>query len=192
MTFIMAEKTIFLIDGAYLSFISKFLGKGKHLKFKIENFAKNIAKKLKKECNEIYFYTAPPYQSQKPTEEENKRKANYDKFIEKLKKIANPKILVREGRCQKIKNDFSQKGVDTLMTIDLLKTSLNENIKTILILTSDTNFVPVINEIKEKKELVLAYFTDKKRKSAFTLSNHLWNAFKKKIHIKLNDFYNNN
>lgn len=182
------DETIFLIDGGYLSFISKFLGKGKHLKFKIEIFAKNICKRINLQCDEIYFYIAPPYQSSQPTIEENKRKANYDKFIDLLKAVKNPKINIREGRCQKIKNDFSQKGVDTLITMDLLKSSQNETIKNIILLTADTDFVPVIRDIKTNKNLVLAYFTDKRRKSAFTLSNHLWNVFTKKILIKLSDF----
>lgn len=182
------EKTIFLIDGGYLSFISKFLGKGKHLKFKIEKFAENVCKRNGLKCEEIYFYTAPPYQSPKPTPEENKRKANYDKFIGILRKIKEPKIYVREGRCQKIKNDFSQKGVDTLITMDLLKSSQDKDVKNIILLTSDTDFVPIIKDIIDKKNLILAYFTDKKRKSAFTLSNYLWDTFKRKILILIVDF----
>lgn len=185
----MEERTIFLIDSGYLSFISKFLGKGRHLQFKIENFAMNLSKRIGLNCHEIYFYTAPPYQSPKPTNEENKRKANYDKFIGLLKKVENPKIIIREGRCQKIKNEFSQKGVDTLITMDLLKTSKNDEIKNIILLSADTDFVPIVEDIKNEKNLILAYFTDKRRKSAFTLSNHLWNVFRKKVMIKLEDFY---
>lgn len=190
MFFMMEDKSIFLIDGGYLSFISKFLGKGKHLQFKLEKFAMNLSKKIGLKCNEIYFYTAPPYQSPKPTIEENKRKANYDKFMDILKKVENPKVIIREGRCQKIKNEFSQKGVDTLITMDLLKASQNDSIKNIILLSADTDFVPIVKDINNKKNLVLAYFTDKRRKSAFTLSNHLWNVFKKKILIKLEDFKN--
>ena len=171
-----------------MSFISKFLGKGKHLKFKIEKFTENVCKRNGLKCEEIYFYTAPPYQSPKPTPEENERKANYDKFVGILGKIKEPKIHVREGRCQKIKGDFSQKGVDTLITMDLLKSSQDKDVKNIILLTSDTDFVPIIKDIKDGKNLILAYFTDRKRKSAFTLSNHLWNVFKKKILISIDDF----
>ena len=184
------DKTIFLIDGGYLSFVSKFFGGGKHLKFKIERFAENICKRNGFKCEEIYFYTAPPYQSPNPTTEENKRKANYDKFTGMLKKIKEIKIHVREGRCQKIKNDFSQKGVDTLITMDLLKSSQDKYVKNIIILTADTDFVPIIKDIRDGKNLILAYFTDKKRKSAFTLSNHLWDVFKKKILVEFDDFKN--
>ena len=182
-------KAILFIDSAYLSFISKHFGKGKPLRFKIEKFAENICKEKNLQCEEIYFYIAPPYQSPKPTEEENTRKENYDKFIEKLKMV-HPKINIREGRCQKINATFQQKGVDTLMTLDLFKVSQKGMIKTIIILTSDTDFVPVIEHIKNEHnmKIILAYFTDRKRKSAFSLSNYLWKSVDEMILIRKEHF----
>jgi len=186
--FFIMEPTIIFIDAGYLSFISKYFGKGRPLKYKIENFAINIVKSKNLECKKIYFYTAPPYQSAKPTKEENKRKANYDRFITKLKNT-NPKIIVREGRCQKINEGFYQKGVDTLITIDLSRIPKKENIKKVILITSDTDFVPIIKDLKEDGiEVILAYFTDKKRKSAFSLSNYLWKICKDKILIKKEHF----
>ena len=182
------EKTIVFIDAGYLSFISKFFGGGKPLKYKIEVFAKNLAKSKNFECKKIYFYTAPPYQNPKPTKEENKRKANYDKFVAKLKEVG---IVVREGRCQKINNTFQQKGVDTLLTIDLSRIPKKENISNIIVLTSDTDFVPIIKDLfKDGINVILAYFTDRRRKSGLSLSNHLWKACKSKIKIRKEFFIN--
>jgi len=184
------DNTVIFIDGGYLSFISKHLGEGKPLKFKIEKFAENLAKMNGLSCKEIYYYTAPPYQSASPTESENKRKRNYDKFIQKIGKL-NPKIHTREGRCQKDdKGCFHQKGVDTLLTMDLLKVSQKGDIKTIILLTADTDFVPIIKDIQKDygMKVILAYFTDRKRKSAFSLSNHLWDNCDKKILLKKEDF----
>lgn len=185
------EKTILFIDGAYLSYISKYFGKGKYFKYKIENFAINLAKEKNLICEEIFYYTAPPFQSPKPTEEENQRKKNYDKFLNKIKNT-KPKINIKEGRCQKIDNTFQQKGVDTLMTMDLLKVPDKKNIKNIILLTADTDFVPIIKEIINEKntKIILAYFTDRKRKSAFSLSNQLWKICKEKILIKKEHFTN--
>ena len=179
------EKTVFFIDGGYLSFISKYFGKGKPLGNKIEKFAQNIAKIKNLEVEEIYFYTAPPYQSSTSTIEENKRRANYDKFILKLREV-KPKINIREGRVQKSEGGFQQKGVDTLLTMDLLKVSQKKEIKNLILLTSDTDFVPIIHEIRKDfgVKIILAYFTDRKRKSGFSLSNHLWNVCDDKILIK--------
>ena len=113
------SECIILLDGGYLTYISKFFGKGKPLKYKIEKFAVNLSKEKGFSVKEIHYYTAPPFQSSKTNEEENKRKANYDRFIQKLKEV-KPTIIVREGRCQKIvdknREEFTQKGVDTLLT----------------------------------------------------------------------------
>ena len=179
------SQTIVLIDGAYLSFISKYFGKGKPLKYKIEKFVINLCNDLNLFCKEIYYYTAPPYKSSIPTDSERQRQRNYDKFILKLK-LAKPRIIVREGRCQKIDNTFQQKGVDTLMTMDLLKITGQRRTDSIIILTSDTDFVPIIKDIREGHNIkvILGYFTDRKRKSAFSLSNHLWNACDKRALIK--------
>ena len=186
--FIMKQAIVF-IDAGYLSFISKFFGNGKPLKYKIEVLAKNLAKSKNLECKRIYFYTAPPYQSSKPTKEENKRKANYDKFITKLKEVG---IIVREGRCQKINNIYQQKGVDTLLTIDLSRIPKKEGVSDAIVITSDTDFVPIFNDLSEDGiNVILAYFTDKKRKSGLSLSNHLWKACKDKIKIKKEFFINN-
>ena len=183
------ENTVLFIDGGYLSFISKHFGEGKPLKYKIEKFAINIAKEAELNCQIIYFYIAPPFQSPKSSNEENMRKANYDRFIEKLK-FAKPEIKVREGRLQKINETFQQKGVDTLMTMDLLKIAQQKAIKNVIIITADTDFVPIIKDIRKTYgiKVFLAYFTDRRRKSAFSLSNHLWKAVDKRILIKRKHF----
>lgn len=185
----MIKKAVIFIDGAYLSYISKHFGKGKYLKYRIENFSKKITDEKELLCDKIYYYTAPPFQSPKPTKEENKRKEKYDKFIEKVKCV-KPSVYIREGRCQKINETFQQKGVDTLMTMDLLKTSQQKEVETIIILTSDTDFVPIIKSIKQDSniKIILAYFTDRRRKSAFSLSNHLWKICDDKILIKKGHF----
>jgi len=182
------KQTIVFIDAGYLSFISKFFGNGKPLRYKMEVLAKNLAKSKNLECKKIYFYTAPPYQSPKPTKEENLRKANYDKFVSKLKEVG---INIREGRCQKINNIYQQKGVDILLTIHLSRIPKKEGITYAIVITSDTDFVPIINDLSEDGiNVILAYFTDKKRKSGLSLSNHLWKACKDKSKIKKEYFYN--
>jgi uncharacterized LabA/DUF88 family protein len=142
-------------------------------------------------CSRTYYYTAPPYQSPKPTEDEIERRRKYDKFVSKLKSI--PNFFVREGRCQKGDDDFHQKGVDTLLVMDLMDTILQRNIKSILLLTSDTDFVPLLNKIRNdyKIRVILYYFSDYIRNSKFSMSNHLLTAcdnhfLVKKEHIESN------
>jgi len=114
-----------------------------------------------------------------------------NQLLKKTKEKRVIKINIREGRCQKIDNTFQQKGVDTLLTIDLSRIPKMEGIFDVIVLTSDTDFVPVINDLFEDKiNVILAYFTDKKRKSGLSLSNHLWKACKDKIKIRKEYFLN--
>ncbi len=110
------EKTYVFIDSAYLSLISKHFGSGRYLNFDVNQFAIAIVKYKNLWCEGVFYYTAPPFQSSPPKEDEIKRRADYDKFIAKIKKA--PNFTVREGRCQKIGNEYFQKGVDTLFTMD--------------------------------------------------------------------------
>lgn len=167
------EQTVVFIDAGYLSKISQHFGKGKHLKIDLLKFSRYLCIKQGLWCKNVYYYTAPPFQSEKPTKEEAERKAKYDSFISKIKK--NPEMIVREGRLQKICGEFTQKGVDTLLTMDLFEVSLTQKIRTIILLACDTDFVPILKKLREEKgiKIILYYYTDRIRKSKFSLSNHI-------------------
>ena len=72
-------------------------------------------------CEHIYFYTAPPFQNENPTQEDRKRYSRYESFKNKLSK--DKIISIREGRCQRLKVDgkyiYNQKAVDVLLATDL-------------------------------------------------------------------------
>ena len=174
---------IVFIDGAYLSLVSKFLGEGKHLKFDIKKFAENLAKKENLICKDIFYYNCPPFQGTPPTEEQEKRKAGYDKFISKLDLSG---IKVREGRCQMINNEYAQKGVDVLLSIDLIRQS--GKIKNFVLVACDTDFVPAIKDVREKDKVnvILYYFRDKNSK--FSMSDHILGVCNKKVRLKKEDF----
>ena len=107
------------------------------------------------------------------------RKANYDKFISKLRKL---NIIVREGRLQKIDSIYKQKGVDTLLTMDLMTLSNNKGKKNIILLACDTDFVPILNQTRKNGcRIVLFYFSDYKRKSNFSMSNYILTACDKSV-----------
>lgn len=170
--------TLIFIDAGFLSKLSKHFGNGRHLKFNYVNFFEYLANKKNLSLEKIFYYTAPPFQSDKPSKEEAIRKKGYDKFIEKFKK--EKLVVIKEGRVQRLINskgiiEFHQKGVDTLMTLDLaLVKNKFPNIKEILLLTSDTDFCPVIRElIKSGIGVILFTYYEKKRDSDFLLSNHL-------------------
>jgi uncharacterized LabA/DUF88 family protein len=182
----MKEAIIFL-DGAYISLISKHFGGGKPLNFDIKKFGEKLAQKEGLFCKYIYYYTSPPFQSDNLNENEIKRKQGYDKFTNKLRKIG---IYVREGRCQKIANEFSQKGVDTLITIDMIRNA--SLIKNFILVTCDTDFVPAIKDVKVKDQVkvIIYYFKDFLKNSKFSMSDHILDVCDKRILLKKEDFEN--
>ena len=187
----MGEKILFFIDAGFLSKLSKHFGKGKYIKFKIKNFVNKICSNNKFDSEKIFYYTAPPYQPNKPSKSEIKRKENYDSFRNSLIKEG---IVFREGRCQRLKIDgkfmYKQKGVDTLLTIDLshVKEDYPE-IKRIVLISSDTDFVPIIEDIKKRNlEVILFTYFDRKRGSPFSSSNHLLKVASRWIKLNKDDF----
>ena len=177
------DRTVVFLDGGYLSKISKYFGKGRPYKVDLKQFAITLDKEKDLWCLHTYFYIAPPYQSPTPTKEETIRKANHDHWISKLDRIND--FTVRQGRCQKCGiNDYQQKGVDTLITMDLSKLPLeHKGIQKIIILACDTDFVPILNELRRKNHLhvILAFFSDRVRNSEFSMSNHILTACDEKV-----------
>jgi uncharacterized LabA/DUF88 family protein len=187
------DDSFIFIDAGFLSKLSKYFGKGKYIVYDLIKFCENISKKQKLNCNKIFYYTAPPFQSNAPTEKERERKDRYDTFIKKLSK--NPKIEIREGRCQRLINKnghvkYSQKAVDSLMVIDLMKIPLKyPNLKKISLIACDSDFVPVINELKEIGiEIILFTYFTKKRDTNFSRSSYLNNVVNKYVRLSKEDF----
>lgn len=188
------EETLVFIDEGFLDKLTKLFGEGIRLKFDKFNFAKRIANNHNLFCKHLFYYTCPPFQSNPPTEEQIKRERGYDKFINALSK--NKEITIRQGRCQKIINpngrvDYSQKGVDTLLTIDLshLKEDFPD-VKKIILVSSDTDFCPIIKDIERrwKIEVILYSYFERRRSSKFSLSNELIKCCSKYLKLTKEDF----
>ena len=98
-----------------------------------------------------------------------------------------PAVYVREGRVVRDRSgEIHQKGVDTLLTLDLLRTAQRKEVKQIILITADTDFVPVLDVITKEygMKVILAYFTDRKRKSGLSMSNALLECCNEKILIR--------
>ena len=188
------EDTLVFVDEGFLDKLTKFFGEGIRLKFDKLGFARRIAKKQNLFCKHLFYYTCSPFQSTSPTDEEIKRRRGYDKFVSSIKK--NKEVTVREGRLQKIINEageieFKQKGVDTLLTIDLGHTREDyPSIKRVILVSSDTDFCPIIQDIKKRAgiEVILYSYFDRTRKSKFSLSNELLKCCFKYVKLTKEDF----
>ncbi len=188
------EKTIVLIDAGFLSKLNKYFGDGKYLKYNLITFSKNLAQKQKLSCEHIYYYTAPPFQSDKPTKEEAERYKGYENFKANL---SQDKIIsIREGRCQRLKIDgkfvYGQKGVDALAIIDLMSVPLeHKEVKKIILIANDSDFVPVVEKLKQLNiEVILYTHYSKKRKSSFSRSNELLKTVSRYVQLTKENFYN--
>lgn len=187
---IMMKAAYVFLDAHYVSLVSKEFGEGKYLNYDENQFAIKLCRNLDLWCKRLYYYTAPPFQGTPPTPKEAKLRTGYDSHIQKLKK--QPEFFVREGRCQKIGRCFKQKGVDTLMIMDITELSIKKEVTTFVVVTSDTDFVPVLNKARsEGIRIILYHYRELKRGAKFSMSNHLWAACDEKIPLNKGHFNRN-
>lgn len=185
------EETVIFIDEAFIEKLSKHLGDGKYIKFDKTLFAEKLANKENLSCVRIFYYTAPPFQSPFPSKIEENKRDGYDRFINKLKERG---VIVREGRCQRLKIDgsftFKQKGVDVLLAMDLTNVPLEfKNVKKIILISSDSDFVPVVENLgKQGVKTILYTYYEKKRDTPFSRSNHLIKSVYKYVLLIKKDF----
>lgn len=186
------EKAIVMIDAGFLSKVSYKLGEGHYFKYDLLKFSKKISGKQELIFNHLFFYNAPPFQSPRPSKEERKRKEDYDSFTQKLGQ--NKEVMIREGRCQRLKVDgnfkFKQKGVDTLLTMDLMYLPIDyPKIKKVILIASDSDFIPVIERLKKFGiEVILYTYFERDRKSKFSTSNELLKTVSKYVKLTKKDF----
>jgi len=102
------DDTIIFIDSGFLSKLSKHFGKGKYLNYKITLLAKNLALKQNLYCNQIFYYTAPPFQSGRPTKEEAERYRKYEKKRNSIFSTSNELIKSVYKYVLLTKEDFNK------------------------------------------------------------------------------------
>jgi len=180
------ENTYVFLDAGYLSKIVEHLYPKGYPKYDVKQFANTLAKSKGLWCQKTFFYLGESYQSPNhPSKEDIERRTNQKGFVNALLKI--PNLTVRQGRCQKDdKGEYHQKGVDTWLTMDLLSLeNCKDNIKKIIVLICDTDFVPILEKLRNEKKvfIIIAYYSDFIRHSDFSMSNHLWNVADDKILI---------
>ncbi len=189
------EETLVFIDANFLSKLSQHFGKGNYLIYDLIKFSKNISERNNLFCKHIYYYTAPPFQSNQPLKEEVARYKNYEKFIYKISK--DKIIIILEGRCQRLKIDgkfvYKQKAVDSLTIIDLMSIPMDyPDIRCVILIASDSDFVPAIFRLKKLniKTILYTYYRRGYRKSIFSTSNELIKTVYKYVLLSKEDFSN--
>lgn len=184
------EDTLLFVDDGFFGLVKNEIQKKTGKKKKYLQTFRNICKKENLNLKHVFIYTAPPYQSPKPTAHETSLMSKYQSMTKMLRN--KEWITLREGRCQKIINkqgnaDYYQKGVDALVILDMYDfKEVYPEIKKIILLASDSDFVPVIERMKKKGVTVILYtYFDRLRGSKFSTSNHLLGIASK--WVKLNE-----
>ncbi len=105
-----------------------------------------------------YFYDAPAFQSNPPTEAERTRYASQRRFFAALNSL--PRFAVRLGRLERRGPDqegnfaFEQKRVDILLGVDLALLAAKQAIEEAIVVAGDSDFIPAISAAKREGVLV--------------------------------------
>ena len=136
----MGKAAVFVDDG-YFSKVTERYG---NLRVDYESFTDTICEPDRR--FRTYYYNCPPWQGNPPTEEERNRLSGYHKFTDALSYL--DRFKVREGRLQRIDDEFRQKGVDIKLAVDAVKLSSTGKIDRAIFVTGDSDFVPVVEGIE--------------------------------------------
>lgn len=100
-----------------------------------------------------YVYSSSPDASKEP-----KNAAGHQRWVANLKR--NSKITVRLGRLEyRTPNEPPiEKGADTLLTIDMLSGAYEDRFDIAIIVTSDSDFVPLVEKVQKMNKLVINTF----------------------------------
>ncbi len=157
---------VIFIDGGYLEKVIIEEFERVHIDYKL--FSGEIAKIVSpdSELLRTYYYNCLPYKNDPPTNEESLRFGKRQRFYYALERI--PRFEVKLGWLDKRgTNDFVQKMVDTLLSIDLVYLSSKGKITHAAIIAGDGDFVPAIKVAKTEGISIWLFHGESKH-------SHLW------------------
>ena len=141
------DRAAVFIDGAYLDKAREHLGNPR-LDYRI------LSDKV---CGQVerfrtYYYHCLPFQATPPTRDQSERYSAMDRFVASLRRL--PRFEVRLGRLQFVDGVYRQKGVDTLLTLDLAELAGTGPISHAVVITADSDLVPVFRRARDRGILV--------------------------------------
>ncbi|MDE1766371.1 MAG: NYN domain-containing protein [Thaumarchaeota archaeon] len=145
-------KSAIFIDGAYLA---KLSSQDKRWDFK------KLIDKLTEGTYRLrtYYYNCLPFVDHPSKPDQTELFTRMKSFFDALSKI--PRFQVKLGRLQRIGDEFTQKGVDMKLGVDLVQLSLSGQIDKAIILASDSDFAYAIEKARDSGVvIVLAHFSE--------------------------------
>ncbi len=179
------KNTIVYIDGGYVAKVAEHLRDKTGAKMSLVDTVRNLAESQGLNCTKAYYYDAPPMAGMVPIGfRDVVRFERYKRLVRRLERAGN--FVVREGRVQRINGSYRQKGVDALVIMDLLEEPFaEEGVDTIIILAGDTDFVPVLQRLREKGiKVILACYPPQPDTTRFGVSDYMLGACDKLVLLK--------
>ncbi len=148
-------KIAIFIDGGYLSKILR------NSRAQIDFSLLSAELSQGKEILRTNYYNCLPYQSSPPSREEKERFSRAQQFHNALERL--PRYEVKEGRLAKRGTDYEQKGIDTLLSIDLVNLAASGKISDAVLLAGDSDFIPAVKVAKSHGVNIFLYHSADRR-----------------------------
>lgn len=148
-----SEKVAMFIDGGYLNKILKTCFNEPNLDYL--KLCENICKDIKLNRLRTYFYQCMPI-VRKGNEQDIVKQAKMERFLAKLKRLS--RFEVKLGKLQLIGNQFKQKMIDVLMSLDITIMCYKNQIQHIILIAGDSDFIPAVKKAKDCGIVVHLYY----------------------------------
>jgi len=148
-----SERCAIFIDGGYLNRILK--RQFNEPKIDYLKFCNNICSDLRLNRLRTYFYHCLPI-ARKNNKGDLIKQAGMQKFLTHLKRL--PRFEIKLGRLQVIGNQFRQKMVDVLMSLDIANMAYENQVQHVILIGGDSDFIPAIKKAKDYGAIVHVYY----------------------------------
>jgi len=141
-----SERVIIFIDGSNLyHLVKKLVPEKKPNDFDFEKFTKFLA--VDRKLVRIYYYNCPL--DRKKDEEAYIKQ---QKFFDKIQRIPNFSFVLCRMQKKKSNNKiiYEAKEDDIHLAVDMVKLAYNDAYDTAILVSSDGDFVPAVQAVKEK------------------------------------------
>jgi uncharacterized LabA/DUF88 family protein len=169
------KRLMIFIDGAYLAKNLHDTFQGKEWDCDPNQLTTGLiqmtAKPMQPDLVRVYYYDAIP-------DDENKLEGERKKLLTNFEKLDNYQL--RKGRLKDSRNPTElgkrkQKGVDILLSIDMLSKAYENHYDIAIILTGDDDFLDLVEAVKDAGKRVVGVYFEKH------ISEELKNAFDKVV-----------
>jgi len=148
-----SEKGGIFIDGGYPNKILKNYFNQKQIDY--SKLSNKLCKIISVNRLRTYFYTCMPL-VRKENNLDIQRQAKMERFLTKIKRL--PRFEVKLGKLQIIGNQFKQKMVDVLMSLDIVSMCFDGQVQHAIIIAGDSDFIPAIRKAKEHGAIIHLFY----------------------------------